>query len=485
MIESMRPLVRLRAARVHASLWGLAALLFGTPALAQPTLGNLAFDQVDWFGTQVPAIIDSEWGRFSLDITPGANTEFINVLANAGGSDAWIVRNLPSIPSSADPATQRFSTLFDLGLLGISRGVDITSLDYLLTVDATPRATAPPSGSMTTVAVGSVVIDAQGRETGEGPLREPGSPAPLAALMFTDHPVEQFWHADVPNIDLDDAANNGDFDGCGPAAAANSLKWLGAPDPLRTVFDDLSADMGRSPGSTVTDGQFFTGKLKYIHDQGFGLDVKYQSDAFGGLDINTPYGKAKNRGTKPTFQFIMDEIAADEDVELGMTFFRCTECVEDGNEDMVPDIDAGQPCELNIECDALAPGDLLGKCMPVGAECDEQNDCPVLSQCRAAGGHWVNVVGTIAVGGAHGIWTKDDADQEGAGGTQTQFSWLWTRADGFLEAIPSFARHRLDIVVSESPSEAPALGARGLVAVALLVVASGWLLVRRAGKARA
>lgn len=483
MTELVRPFLRCHVTIAHqacAALCGLAGLLLATAAGAQPVLSNIAFDQIDWFGVQVPAIPDSEWGDFSVDVTPGASIEYINVLANTGGADQWIVRNLPTIPSSADPSTQRFSTSFDLGLLGVARGVDIVTLDYRVTVDAVPRTSAPPAGAMTTVGVGTLLIDAQGREGGDSPLEEPGAPPDLSTLDFTFGGLTFGWHLDVPNIDLDDATNPGDRNGCGPAAAANSLKWLGAPDPLRTIFEDISDDMGRGFRQGVTDPQFLNGKLKYINDEGLGLVVKFQDEQLGGANYTTPDGTARGRGTVPTFDFIRNELDAGEDVELGMTFYRCSECVQDGNDDLFLDIDAGNPCTMSSQCDAIVPGDMLGLCRAVGDECELDDDCPALSECRPAGGHWVTVTGSLDIGFAQGIWTKDDGRQAAAGGTRTQFSWLRTRDDGFLEAVPGFPRHKLDVVVSESPVEAPALGARGLAAVGLLVAATGlWMLVRR------
>lgn len=358
-----------------------------TPALSQPSLSSVAFDQVDWFGSQAPVVSFSEWGKFSVTITPDTQVEYINVLANTGGSDVWIVKNLPSLPSGVDPTTQRFSTLFDFGLLGVTRGFDLLTLDYLITIDAVPRTSAPGAGSMTSISVGSVVRDAEGK--GTGPFKNPGAPADLTSLNFTFLFLEFNWEFNIPNVDLDSSTYPDDLNGCGPAAAANSLKWLGAPGDVGTIFEDISDDMGRVGGDGVDDDEFLDGKLKYINDEGLNINVKFMDDSLGGSDYTT------------------------------------------------------------------------------GDECETDAQCTAPSECLASSGHWVTVAGSIDLGLVQGIWTKDDGDQENAGGTETTFSWLRTRADGYLEAT-GYGRNKVDIVVSESPID-PVLPALQWAALAALV----------------
>jgi hypothetical protein len=414
-------------------------------------VSGITFDQVDWFGSQAPPVANSEWGVFAADITPDTSEFYVNVLASTGGPDTWVVRNLPTLPSTLDPATQRFSTVFDLGLLGLSRGTDLTSLDYLVTIDPAPRTTPPPSGSMTTISVGDIIIDAEGRDLGDV-LTEPGQPADLSSLDFTVLVTDFQWEPVMPNLDLDNATNPGDLNGCGPAAAANSLKWLGAPDPLRTIFNDISSDMGRGAGQPVGDGQFIDGKLKYVKDEALGIEVKFQDNGLGGSNRKTTNGTAVAKGTKPTFEFLRRELEQGEDVEIGMTFFRCTRCVSDGNGDGTTDIDAGNKCKVNGDCDAVSNGDGAGLCRAIGPQCVVDSDCNSgSSRCAASGGHWVTATGSLDLGLVQGVWTNDDGNQSAAGGLRTSnFSWIKIRKDGFME-LSGFPRNQVDIVVSESP----------------------------------
>jgi hypothetical protein len=484
--EFIRRLPTTKGIRVLALL---ACVMLPRLSAAQ-SLSNIQFAQVNWFGSQAPAILDSEWGEFSVDIAPGVNIQYINVIASnangMGGPDQWIVRNLPTLPVSSDPSTQSFVTTFDLGLLGIARGENASTLDYGITVDSTPR-TSPPSGPPTVfgVSVGDVTVDAEGKGP-DGPLQDPGSPPNLSTLNFTLGTIHFHWQLNVPNFDLENMNAPGDYDGCAPAAVTNSLKWLGVADPLRDIFDDVSAAMGRVPfcapgcanaganctvhanclgcpatviadfgggciGPATADAATIAGKLKYIDDNRLGFVVKFQDDVFGGANFVTPQGTAVAKGLVPTFPFIEKELDDDEDVEMGFTFYRCdeSECLRDGNADGIVDIDAGTACTTNADCDALAAGDKLGVCGE--PECEVNADCNV-GDCVSSGGHFVTVVGKLDLGFAQGLWTKDDRDQVNAGGTRTKFGWLRTRGDGFLETT-AFHRNKVDIVVTESPRD--------------------------------
>lgn len=460
--------------------WWIAAVLAALPAHAQVSVGNIAFDQIDWFGSQAPAVTDSEWGQFSADITPDSSIAFLNVLANTGGSDQWVVRNLPVLPSSADPSSQNIATLFDLGPLGITRGTDLTTLDYRLVADAAPRTSAPAAGAMTTVAVGDVVRDAEG--LGTGPLENPGAPADLTGLDFSIGigGISFVWQLGMPAYDLDKSARPEEKNGCVSAAVTNSMEWLGAvPDPPATTFERVDFAM-REPGKGVPIDVIVGRKLSYILNEKKNIRVKFQSTDFGDEDVELGGQTAIAKGTVPDFDFLCDELEDDEDVEIGMAWRRCTFCAPDGNGDMIQDIDAGLDCDSQTLCDALAVGDGLGSCKPLGSRCTTDAECGPFSDCGESGGHMVVVNGCIDLGFAHGIWTRDDGDDEHAGGTRTTFSWLKEHPNGEIEAT-GFARNAIDTIVSESPyNPVPVAGATGLLTLTGLLAVLGWRLGGRA-----
>ena len=360
----------------------------------QPWEVEVTFNQIDWFGSQAPQIQNSEWGEFVISIEPDDHDMiFVNVVGNSQEGKQWLIPNLPIPPKTFNPSPT-ISITFDLGLLGVSRGEEIKTIEYSLNISYVPLTTPPPA-AFVTAPVGDTVYDAEGRPG--GPNKDPGSPPDYSVLKFSVGPVSYVYHKGVPNIDLDEAS---DVNGCGPAAQANSLKWLDNKydeikigDTLQKIFDDVDKAIGRGAGCTISDTEFLTGKLKYIKNKNLPIEVKFQDDELGDKDFKTADGTAKGKGKTPTFEFIKKELEDGEDVELGFT-----------------------------------------------------RDPP------ARGGHWVTVTGAIDIGGIQGIWFKDDGVQKRKGGTREGFSFLEKRKDGFLRAM-FFGKNMVDIVVSESPKK--------------------------------
>ena len=173
----------------------------------------------------------------------------------------------------------------------------------------------------------------------------------------------------------------------------------------------------------MTDEAALNGKLALNSSLTLGLTTKFQDDELGGTDHSYPghpeYGSATAKGTKPTFEFISSELAAGEDVELGMTWYRCGGTAQ------------GRPCEVDADCSAG-------------------------QTCKSAGGHWVTVVGARDMTAKRLLYTQDDGRQEKRGGTRRLRSELRERGDGFLELVNTrYARNKIDIVVSESPPPPP------------------------------
>jgi hypothetical protein len=79
----------------------------------------------------------------------------------------------------------------------------------------------------------------------------------------------------------------------------------------------------RGSGSTVGDRSFVTGKLQYLDRNGLGgISVKHQDDAFGNQNVASPLGGMTSigKGNRPTADFILSELQAGEDVEMGFTW---------------------------------------------------------------------------------------------------------------------------------------------------------------------
>ena len=136
----------------------------------------------------------------------------------------------------------------------------------------------------------------------------------------------------MPNIDLDDSQHPdtptyaGDKNACGPASAANSLKWLDTtyaeiniPGNLRDVMEELSGLMNRPRNGGVGIENFIRGKLEFIEDHGLPINVKFQSKFLSG-NVNSSGGATRarndNTGTYPTWSWLQQQIDDGEDVEM-------------------------------------------------------------------------------------------------------------------------------------------------------------------------
>ena len=322
-----------------------AAFCGGSPANAQtptPTpmsvevLPNegVSFSQVDftWPGATT---LNSDTGQADVDIAAlQASTEmssgFINV-ATYGG--LWLVQNLPVFYNFPYPSV---STNFDLNC---TVGVNVTSLDAYVEFSSDPVTTFA-AGSYRTFSVGDTKYDAQGEEGTVGP----GAPAPPTAGVITFQLgglLTATFQQGHPTLETADNQ-------CLPAAVATSLQWLennysiNVPHPNvmglgadGSLVGTLETEMGRTftnrrIGNATGTGAGLNGKLSYLAKNGLGnLVVKHQG-MFGGGNVTVPGPDGKlgtpddmtstGMGATVTPAFLISEVQAGEDVELGFLY---------------------------------------------------------------------------------------------------------------------------------------------------------------------
>ena len=297
----------------------------GYSAIVDCTTGiEINFNQVDFFfnGSLVQA--NSDWGEFTVEFIPGDDVEFINVLANAGGPNEWIVRNVPLIPSSLDPSEFAFSTYFDLGQLGVTSGTDISSLNYCFTQSTLPSSSAPDCIPHQLAFVGnSSAITNSGVPSG---VTAVGPPPAADVFDFLDPfiGVEICWHEGMPNCVQG-------HNQCGPGAATNSLHWLAKENgwalknaDIQQTLGDLVSAMGTDNVGTWDgpwDGHagFASGKLKFAKDKSLPLTNHYT----GGEelpktgDFVDPRGNGRAvRDGDATWAWVEKELDKGQDVEV-------------------------------------------------------------------------------------------------------------------------------------------------------------------------
>ena len=304
------------------------------------------------------------------------DTQYLNIrvknLGNGEETGAWLVRNIPIAPTF-DPRPVHYR----MNLFGISDGVgcpevveyDVLCGDYQLDSLFEAQSTIiPPTLPVEHhVPPGIQHIHTDVLIPYFGPIFIP----PI--LPDTLYIVAR--GCTVPNIDLDslvhgdndtDEIDDSDWNACGPAAAANSLRWLMESHPSIPIVDSLRGilDTMKKYASKDADGTFWdsivSAKLRFIDKHMLPIHVKYQVHTpYPGFkqEIKSPnktYGhKAENQTGEdgiPTFEWLCEELAKGEDVEMGIQYW----CKSETNPDSM--VRAGSHY-VNLTGYAVAGGD--------------------------------------------------------------------------------------------------------------------------------
>lgn len=347
-------------------------------------------------------IQNSLYGIFRIHYVNNEFMTYANVMAMnpIEGTVEWIVKNLPLAPHY-EPQTLDY--WFDFSKLGFMEGIEIT--DIGLYVIISPEVL--PNGFPVELWPIQPVFDYTYDVLINNPT-ESETVAPPTDITYIDYnPLiffeYEFRDCEVPNIDLDNGAHPaspdyaGDHNACGPAAAANSMKWLENTHPdipntgttHREAMESMSGHMDRENGAGVTTTQLVKGKLGYIDEHQLPIHVKYQSWWLQNESIASPnplYGhEAENQGSTsaqkpPSWEFFKQEMDNGEDVEILFGWY-----------------------------------DVNG---------------------NRHGGHWVTASGYYEDNNTRGIFIKDDGDQSAPGGTaQSYHDWInqddWGRLGGY------------------------------------------------------
>ncbi len=258
---------------------------------------------------------------------------FMNVLARKGpgGDPAWIIRNL-YIPESAwFDDQQNLSSVFDLGLLGFSKGEPVEWLQFGTTFHLLPDTTLPD------------IPDPFWREAIFELEKQRGTGYFGPSGGYNGYPLIEFFPkgsltgevtkkhyigCEMPNGQLDGSKAPWQANACGPAAAANSLMWLrdkhkeiDFPGEFDQICYYLAALMGKRANGVGQKG-FVQGKLDFIEMYKLPIKVKFQTKKLSGdQSSNTGNSKAekkdKSSDTHPDKDWIYEELKNGEDVELG------------------------------------------------------------------------------------------------------------------------------------------------------------------------
>ncbi len=327
----------------------LALFLVALPSQAA-TLLSLEISQLSYQFEPGDITPPSEYAAFEIVYETGPVPQFLNVQATIPGSGldpVWIVRNLYLRDSSTLPPSEMLSEQFFLDELGVSAGTEVTDILIGYTLADTPLLDEDfESWSISTPANQVVAVKQKTVTQGtkqDAPEEEPTTPVPTERHGTHTAPATVEVYAQrgcqVPNIDLDSGGTttNEAWNGCMPASCTNSLHWLrdqhdqiNFPSDLKDTFSQLSRLMDRN---SVKKGSY-TGyqgvwghdaaraKMDFAEAYGLPLKVKYQ-DAWHHGNVKSTSGvytagDSNKTGGYPTKEWIAQELAHGEDVEISV-----------------------------------------------------------------------------------------------------------------------------------------------------------------------
>jgi hypothetical protein len=244
------------------------------PGLA--SIANIAFSQLDWFdATGVPVTFDSAWGTMEMNVTPPPGcTQYLNVVANAGPLDAWIIQNYPLFPADILGDTRQ-ALDFDITDLGIVTPLHFMQVWYAITP-------APQPLGLKQVALGlQLVSDKQVTWPACDCDCDPHVPAQDAGAPLghkaQDKPTGVVQHKNVPAVQ-EDASR------CLAGAFARSISWLnseyglGSSKSAQDMYQDLIDKGIKGPTGGKYEDQI-AAKQKYLSDLKAGSTTKVLDSA--------------------------------------------------------------------------------------------------------------------------------------------------------------------------------------------------------------
>ncbi|MCL4205693.1 MAG: VCBS repeat-containing protein, partial [Pirellulaceae bacterium] len=313
---------------------------FLPPVSGPPSVSNFEFSQLSWYdaGADTAKFPYSSWGMFQVDVVGDpSQTMYLNVAANAGNETVWIVKNMPIF---ADLTNQGGD--FDIALLGVPAGTQLTTLDFVATVSAKLQ-TDMPTGAMTTATVESV----NHHPAGDAKLNQPALPDDVgspAGIMISTAISNLIEHEGVPGVQ--EGTNQ-----CLAGATARSIAWLNARYNLGSTKtpQQIYQDMEALNNSTATYGDFLKQKAAYLRNLAAGAGSTAETKILKvDVEVGNPEGVGQETGADVK-QWIRTELNRGEDVELdfdthiitvtgtydsgGQTFLKYRDDEHQGNDD--------------------------------------------------------------------------------------------------------------------------------------------------------
>lgn len=284
------------ASVIQKAIWLLLAVI----GAGRMSAVDIAFNQLDWLDNNGGFTSEkSDWGAVTV-LVSSADTNlftqtgnsfvgYVNIVTTVpgGNTNNWAVMNAPVVFNSLSEFDYGFpkSHWFNLG---IPRGsIRVTSLNYRITIDAAPLATAP-IGPMAAADVGISKIlfgGSSGVLNGIAFSGNSGRLPPAPAFNFKGaapgESAANMVRIGLTNISQVPVVTNENVNGCAPAAAARSIKYLarnnaGFTNSAQNIYDTIKGSnymnsaLGSSGDGTDSVG-FKEGKDNYVATNKLGI----------------------------------------------------------------------------------------------------------------------------------------------------------------------------------------------------------------------
>ncbi len=313
---------------------------YGVP----PPQFDVSFAQLTFGYEGYGDVPNSSIGRVSLDFEVPPAMGFLNMAAyvpDISTTAEWIVRNMLVPGAGMGPPLESFDVRFPMNGMTITNGIVVPDMVYGYTITADPLNDDQVTDWYNSLAMQGPASVQQERVETHGLTGASVSPAIdvsaarwwLPSALPLEIEVNSFIGCDMPNVQLDSTMSTTDWNGCAPAACANSLTWLKNKHPeidfppgLRETFEQLSNLMNRLARQGAGPEDIIKAKLDFIEAYGLPIHVKYQAKSVeGNVASSTGESQATDSdGADTAFPdrgWIESESAHGEDVELGVGFY--------------------------------------------------------------------------------------------------------------------------------------------------------------------
>ncbi|MDP6350118.1 MAG: hypothetical protein QF719_04790 [Chloroflexota bacterium] len=182
---------------------------------------NAAIETAAWSSSRRPSAASAWLASLEKPVEFGVppdptETLYVNMGAERGGEPVWLMGNFPIFPETVGSSAYRQSADFDIALLGVEEGQDLTGIAFNWSITPGLRE-GPPTSDLVQAPVDDVPMPTcSDMDPGAPPAGGVGSPA---GVMLEAPPDVVIQHAGVGSVQEGDKM-------CQPGSYSRSISWL-------------------------------------------------------------------------------------------------------------------------------------------------------------------------------------------------------------------------------------------------------------------